>query len=305
MPQERKLTDGQVRDIRSSTLSQARMAAKYGVDRKTVRNIRHGLTYSDVPDRPPVADGFHRTVDSNYLVGDPLGLLGRIPAGYVETVLTAPRPYRPVRVGDGEHRHHIRRQQDLIGECLRVVGAAGVVMYVHRPQFDEVGVADVGDGLFQAFPLRQVIVWNCPISYERRTEVQRPRGLRGPQNYANILVFAGEDWRVPADVANQLARWGTVWTLRRPHPANSPPEFSIDVAKRCIALGRGPVLDPCAGTGTTAMAAKDAGRDWIIGDEVDDYLEHFEWRLAGLGERDPALRSISLGTRMHQNAGTS
>ena len=208
MPQERKLTEGQVRDIRSSTLSQARMAAKYGVDRKTVRNIRHGLTYSDVPDRPPVADGFHRTVHSNYLVGDPLGLLGRIPAGYVETVLTAPRPYRPVRVGDGEHRHHIRRQQDLIGECLRVVGAAGVVMYVHRPQFDEVGVADVGDGLFQAFPLRQVIVWNCPISYERRTEVQRPRGLRGPQNYANILVFAGEDWRVPGGRSQPASTMG-------------------------------------------------------------------------------------------------
>ena len=283
------------------------MAAKHDVDRKTVRNIRQGLTYADVPDQPTVVPDFDPAFHNQYLVGDPLKLLGKVPAGCAQTVLTAPPPYRPVRVSDREHREHVVQQRCIIEECLRVVGAAGVVMYLHRPQFEKGGsVVDVGSGIFQNLPLRRVIIWNCPMLYERRTEFPRVERSRGPQNYANILVFAGENWQVPEDVQDCFVRWGAVWTFRRPHPTNAPPEFPLELARRCIALGQGPVLDAYAGTGTTALAAKDAGRDWILSDRVSKYRESFEWRRSGLGETDSSLRRVPgrAATAAAQHGGT-
>ena len=88
MPQPRKLTDDEVRDIRRSGLSQGWAARKYGVHRKTIRNIRQGLTYQDVPNRAPTDPDAHLMFTRKYLVGDVLELLGRVPEGYAETVLT-------------------------------------------------------------------------------------------------------------------------------------------------------------------------------------------------------------------------
>ena len=294
MRPKRKLNEDQVRDIRSSTMSQARMAAKYDVDRKTVRNIRQGRTYHDVPDQPPSSPDFDPTLHGKYHVGDPLEFLAKLPVGCAETVLTASPPHRPALVGGLKRGRHSLHQRSIIEESLRVVGPAGVVMYVHRPQFGDDGALDVGAAIFRNLPLRQVIVWVCPMIYEPRHSERRPaNGLRMVQNYANILLFAREDWQVPLDTANQFARWGAAWVFRRPHSGNAPPEFPLELAQRCIALGQGPVLDPCAGTGTTAVAAKAADRQWIMFDEVDDCREIFEWRMAGLGEQDPALRRVS------------
>ena len=289
MRPDRKLTEDQVRDIRMSGSPQARMAEKYGVDRKTVRNIRHGLTYRDVSDHPPVASSVGSMFHGKYHVGDPLELLGRLPVGSVETVLTAPPPYWPVRVGDHEHKKHTRYQRYVVEECLRVVGPAGLVMYVHRPIFAKNGEVDIGTGIFQNLPLWQVIVWSSPISKELRTGSQQPKGFLQPQNYANILLFAREDWRMPEDTKNPFAQYGAVWNLRRPDSSNVLPEFPLEIADRCISLGQGPVLDPYAGTGTTAIAAQKAWRDWILFDKTGNRRETFKRRLADLVGQDPVL----------------
>ena len=289
MRQDRKLTDDQVRDIRNSRSPQARLAEKYGVDRKTVRNIRHGLTYREVPDHPPVDSSVGSMFHGKYQVGDPLELLGRLPVGSAETVLTAPPPYLPVRVGDHEHKKHARYHRYVLEECLRVVGPAGLVMYVHRPIFGKNGEVDMGTEIFQNLPLWQVIVWSSPLSKEPRTGSQQPKGFLQPQNYANILLFARERWRMPERTENHFARFGAVWSWRRPDSSNVPPEFPLELADRCISLGPGPVLDPYAGTGTTAIAAQKAERDWILFDKTGNRRGTFERRLAGLGEQETSL----------------
>ena len=78
--------------------------------------------------------------------------------------------------------------------------------------------------------------------------------------------------------------------IRPPNRANAPPEFPLELARRCVALGRGRVLDPQAGTGTAALAAAEQGREWTLFDGNDEHLATFELRLAGKGEPDPPPR---------------
>ena len=290
MPQPRKLTHDEVREIRRSGLSQKLAARKYDVDPKTIRSIRKGVTYRDVPDRAPIAPDAHLRLANKYLAGDVLELLDRVPEEYAETVLTmAPRLVD--RVGRAEHADHVDRQRRIIQECLRIVGDFGVVMYVHRPRWsgDGAGV-ELGTDIIEGLPLRQSVIWTWPARYGRAADSPAGRGVPFPQNYATVFIFAGRAWTVPKAAATGLRPRSAVWTIPPPNPANAPPEFPLELATRCIAMGRGRVLDPQAGTGTVALAAEEQGRSWTLFDSTDLHRATFERRLAGKGEPDPPSR---------------
>ena len=263
MPQPHKLTPDEVRDVRRSRLSQEQAVLKYGVDRKTIKNIRKGVTYRDVPDRTPIAPGIHLRLVNKYPVDDVLELLDQVPDGYAETVLTmAPRLMD--RVSRAEYADHVGRQREIIQECLRVVGDFGVVMYVHRPRWLGDGPAvELGADVIEGLPLRQSVIWTWPSRYGRTADSPAGRGLPLPQNYASVFIFTGRPWTVPKATATRLRQRNAVWTIPPPNPANAPPEFPLELATRCIAMGRGRVLDPQAGTGTVALAAEEQGRSWM------------------------------------------
>ena len=290
MPQRRKLTPDEVRDIRRTGLSQERAARKYGVDRTTIRRIRKGVTYRDIPDRAPVDPDAHLRLANKYLTGDVLELLNRVPEGYAETVLTmAPRLVD--QVSRVEYADHVDRQRLIVQECLRAVGDFGVVMYVHRPRWLGDGIAvELGTGIFEGLPLRQSVIWTWPARYGRAADSPAGRGVPLPQNYASVFIFAGRPWTVPQAAATGLRQRSAVWTIPPPNPANAPPEFPLELATRCIAMGRGRVLDPQAGTGTVALAAQEQGRSWTLFDSTDLHRATFERRLAGKGEPDPPSR---------------
>ena len=58
----------------------------------------------------------------------------------------------------------------------------------------------------------------------------------------------------------------------------------LTLAERCISLGQGHVLDPFAGTGTTALAAQAKGRSWTLFDRSPDHTWLFEQRQKQLKE---------------------
>ena len=60
------------------------------------------------------------------------------------------------------------------------------------------------------------------------------------------------------------------------------------------------VLDPHAGTGTTALAAEEAERVWTLFDDTDAYRDNFERRRDGKGDPDPPPMSLS---RRRESAG--
>ena len=285
MPQPRKLTHDEVRDVRRSGLSQALAAQKYGVDRKTIRNIRQGVTYQDVLNRAPDA---HLMFTRKFLVGDALELLDQVPKGYAETVLTmAPQLAGPV--GRAEHADHVDRQRRIIQDALRAVGDFGVVMYVHRPRVGHAGDVDLGADIIGGLPLQQAVIWTWPVRYGRGADSIK-RGMPLLQNYASVFILAGRLWTMSSAVASRFRQRGAIWTMPPPNPANAPPEFPLELATRCIAMGSGRVLDPQAGTGTVALAAEEQGRSWTLFDSTAAHLDTFERRLAGKGEPDPPSR---------------
>lgn len=198
------------------------------------------------------------------------------------------------RVSRAEYADHVDRQREIIQECLHVVGDFDVVMYVHRPRWLGDGSAvELGADIIEGFPLRQSVIWTWPARYGRAADSPAGRGVPLSQNYAIIFIFAGRSWAVPQAAAARLRQRGAVWMIPPPGRANAPPEFPLELARRCLALGRGRVLDPQAGTGTTALAAAEQGREWTLFDGDDEHLAAFELRLAGKGEPDPLPSRLS------------
>lgn len=80
------------------------------------------------------------------------------------------------------------------------------------------------------------------------------------------------------------------WILG-PDPSSKghPAAFPRELAKRCILLGSKEgdfVLDPFGGSGTTALAANETGRKWVVVELNPDYIQTSKRRIAsGKGTR--------------------
>ena len=54
---------------------------------------------------------------------------------------------------------------------------------------------------------------------------------------------------------------------------SAPCAFPVELATRCIeSVGAGPILDPFMGSGTTAIAAENAGLAWIGIEKSQEYV---------------------------------
>ncbi|MEK7846038.1 MAG: DNA methyltransferase, partial [Nitrospinota bacterium] len=84
----------------------------------------------------------------------------------------------------------------------------------------------------------------------------------------------------------------TVWHIANVSDPNHPAVFPIEIPRRLIKLFTfvdEPVLDPFAGTGTTALAALELGRQAICIDQNADYINLIRERCGLLGHTDNIL----------------
>lgn len=109
---------------------------------------------------------------------------------------------------------------------------------------------------------------------------RKPGGYRKPTSEMERRSF------IPT---NDYARWfSPVWTdvtgqLRRDHPAPYPLEIPRRLIRMCSFAGD-TVVDPFGGTGTTALAAIETGRNSITVDVEPSYIDLIEKRLRQPGE---------------------
>jgi site-specific DNA-methyltransferase (adenine-specific) len=107
---------------------------------------------------------------------------------------------------------------------------------------------------------------------------RKPGGYRKPTEEMEKRSF------IPTD---DYAKWfAPVWTdvtgqLRRDHPAPYPLEIPRRLIRMCSFAGD-TVVDPFAGTGTTALAALEIGRNSVSVEIEPTYVDLIEERLAGL-----------------------
>ena len=263
MPLERKLNPDQVRYVRTSLKSSVQLADELPVDRKAIDRIRHRETYKDVPDAPPTADPPAALRRNDYVVGDGLELMGQLPDGYAETVVAMPPLFRPPHASQSQVRKarsgHVDRQKSIIREGRRVAGPNGVLLYVHRYDLTA-DLLDVGPGGIPEFSPEQVIVWDTLTKVEPPSACTR----RIPGQHRAIYVFAGDRWRLPLNIRDQVGDWGEVWPFRAQLQDGDLREFPDELADRLIAMGRGGVLDPFAELGAIGLAAARKNREWTL-----------------------------------------
>lgn len=119
---------------------------------------------------------------------------------------------------------------------------------------------------------------------------RKPGGYRKPTPEMEKRSF------IPTD---DYARWfAPVWTdvtgqLRRDHPAPYPLEVPRRLIRMCSFAGD-TVVDPFSGTGTTAVAAIETGRNSISVEIEPRYVELIQQRLAAT---KPLLANIAVHTQ--------
>ena len=233
------------------------------MDRKAIDRVRHRQTYKDVPDAPPTADAPAALHRNDYVLGDGLQLMDQLPDGYAETVVVMPSLFRPPHASHSQVRKarssYVDRQKSIIREGLRVAGPNGVLLYAHRYDLTA-DLLDVGPGGIPEFSPEQVIVWDTLTKVEPPSASTR----RIPGQHRAIYVFAGDRWRIPLDIRDQVGDCGDIWRFKAQLRDGDLREFPEELADRLIAMGRGRVLDPFAELGAIGLAAARKNREWTL-----------------------------------------
>ena len=284
-------------EIYHSHLSVREAARHYKVGVVTVQRIRKGLP----PEKPAVAPG--------YVVQDALEYLESFPIGTVSGVVSSP-PYNKglkgrdmknttwraagLGLADGYAEHgdnlpwhqYVEWQRQILKECLRIVGPAGVVLWNFKPTIIDGELRDLRDDVLPGLPLRQEIIWCRGGDLNQGGE--RPTFLT--PSYEKIYLLAGRDWRVPAKCRKDARVWGAWWRINANPDPKHPASFPLELATRMVSLCGGAVLDPFAGSGTTGIAAKQIGYPYYLCDNAVEYRGIFEERLKEMAESGAAVK---------------
>jgi len=219
--------------------------------------------------------------------GDCIELMGKMPAGSIDLIVTSP-PYNlrnstgnGMKNGSGgkwpnarliqgydtsedamPHEEYVKWQRDCLASMMRILRPDGAIFYNHKWRVQGGLLQDRSD-IVKDFPVRQIIIW------KRKGGINFNAGYFLP-TYEVIYLICKPDFKL-APKANAV---GDVWEIQQaddnPHPAPYP----VELAQRCIESSTGRiVLDPFMGSGSTAIAAEICGKDWIGLEISKDYCK--------------------------------
>jgi modification methylase len=232
---------------------------------------------------------------NKFLCGDTLEVMRSIPDATIDLVVTSP-PYnlknssgngmKDGRGGKWEnaalvkgyknhddcmpHDEYVEWQRACLNEMMRIIKDDGAIFYNHKWRVQK-GLLQDRQDIVAGFPVRQIIIW------QRKGGINFNRGYFLP-TYEVIYLIAKPKFKL-AEKAN---KFGDVWQftqeMNNPHPA----PFPLDLIERIISSTNAKlILDPFIGSGTTAVAAKNLGRDFIGIDKSPEYCLMSQLRLNG------------------------
>lgn len=227
--------------------------------------------------------------------GDCLDVLRTLPDASVDLVFTSPPYNRGISSGQGfpargglwpaaqladgyaeyndalPHSEYVAWQKDVLQECWRVLTPAGAIYYNHKPRVQH-GILETPLELNPGLPIRQIVIWapNGGINF-------------APTHYRNahewIVIFAKPAFRLKSKSVSGV---GDVWKIpyergKKAHPA----PFPVALPLRALETARGTsVLDPFMGSGTTGVAAVQAGWSFIGIEKAQSYFDIARERIA-------------------------
>ena len=230
--------------------------------------------------------------------GDCIDIMGRMPAESVDVIVTSP-PYNiknstgnGLKNGSGgkwpraglingydshddamPHDEYVRWQRECLHAMMRVLKDDGAIFYNHKWRIQGGLLQDRAD-IVEGFPVRQIIIW------QRAGGINFNPGYFLP-TYEVIYLIAKPGFRLAPKANAQGDVWTIFQEMNNPHPA----AFPVELAQRCIESTNGRVvLDPFMGSGTTAIAAEAAKRNWVGIDISEHYCGVARERLAASRE---------------------
>lgn len=235
-----------------------------------------------------------KDLHNTLLLGDTQQVLKTIPDDYIDLGITSP-PYNKQEKNNGglvtkvvyngfqdkKPEHEYQNQQvEVLNEIYRITKAGGSFFYNHKIRWEKGDMFHPMDWLRQTkWSIKQEIIWD-------RTIAGNIRGWRFWQVEERIywLYKPVDNNKIGTELASKDAKMTSIWRNppenNNPHPA----PFPLWLPTRIILsmLDKNPdgvVLDPYVGSGTTCVAAKILGFDYIGIDISENYIQYAENRL--------------------------
>jgi site-specific DNA-methyltransferase (adenine-specific) len=157
------------------------------------------------------------------------------------------------------HEKYVAWQHAILRECWRTLTPSGAIYYNHKPRVLDGVLVEPRDYVPPELPLRQRIIWARAGGVNFSPVFYLP-------TYEEILIIAKPDFRLKSKGASGA---GDVWRVNQEAGTWHPAPFPLELAEKAIETTMPAfVVDPFIGSGTTAVAAKKFGVDYI-GNELN------------------------------------
>ncbi len=231
---------------------------------------------------------------NSFIAGDTIEVMKQIPDESVDLIVTSPPYNLKNSTGNGmkdgrggkwanaalvngyshhndnmPHEEYTEWQRNCLSEMLRLIPDDGAIFYNHKWRVQSGLIQDRQD-IVTGFPVRQIIIW------KRKGGINFNPGYFLP-TYEVIYLIAKPKFRL----VKKANAHGDVWEFGQESNNKHPAPFPIGLIERIISSTKAQsILDPFMGSGTTALAAKKLGRDFIGIDISPEYCQMAEKRLA-------------------------
>ena len=168
------------------------------------------------------------------------------------------------------HDEYVAWQRECLTEMMRLLKDDGAIFYNHKWRVQN-GLLQDRQDIVSGFPVRQVIIWR------RKGGINFNKGYFLP-TYEVIYLIAKPKFILTPKSNSYGDIWEFMQEMNNPHPA----PFPVDLIERIVSSSYADViLDPFMGSGTTAIAARNQGRDFIGIDISPEYCEMARKRMLG------------------------
>ena len=230
---------------------------------------------------------------NNIYIGDVLEVLKTFDNSVVDLTITSP-PYNKLGKGgqvvpkieydtfdDNLPEDVYQKQQiEVLNEIYRITKPGGSIFYNHRCRWVNGVMIHPMEWLDKtSWKPRQEIIWDRSITGQLRswrfyTIDERIYWLYKP---TSTLLTTGEEMK------SKHAKMSSIWRIsperNNEHPAPFPLEIPLRIILSILDEEKGLVLDPYMGSGTTAIAAKLLGSDYVGIDISEKYVKKIQDRV--------------------------
>lgn len=169
---------------------------------------------------------------------------------------------------DMPYEKYIEWQKECVAEMFRLIKPDGAIFYNNKNRIQG-GVLEDRGIILKDFPLRQIITW------------KRAGGLNFNDTYfvpvtEQIYLVCKPSFKLVKGANKYSDVWEITQEMNNPHPAPFPVELSDRIITSTDAKI---ILDPFGGSGTTAISALKANRNFILIEQSEKYCEMANLRI--------------------------